>query len=177
MQSIFLVDSDHTHDIKTRQSITGLIGYVGSNPVIWYSKRKGSSTSSIYAAVFAALRTVTEEAQSLRCILRCLGWNVLSDGSCPTRKFGDNLSVILNSQNSAADLSKNHVAISFHVVRGVVDDGIIEPYWLKGELNTSDIMTKHIPQVHSRTHYDYIYWRPDFHLHDETILDDSYMVK
>ena len=46
IQSIFLVCSDHTHGLKTRRSITGLIGYIGINPVIWYYKGQESITPS-----------------------------------------------------------------------------------------------------------------------------------
>ena len=106
------------------------------------SKRQGSIVPSTYAAEFSALRTVIEESQILRYMLRCLGCNVPSDGSCPTRIFGDNLSVILNAQKPAADLSKKHVEFFFHIVREAVVAGSIEPYWLKGAFNTSDIMTK-----------------------------------
>ena len=59
--------------------------------------------------------------------------------------FGDNLSIILNVQNPAADISKKHVAIPFHVVRDAIDAGIIEPYWLRGQCHISDRMTKKIP--------------------------------
>ena len=90
--------------------------------------------------------------------------------------FGDNLSVILNSQNPAADLSKKHVAISFHMVREAVAAGIIEPYWLRNWYNTSDIMTKKIPRTKFKKHCDYIYWRPDFSLKTDNRLDESYMV-
>ena len=38
MQSTFLADSDHTHDLKTCHSITRLIGYAEITPVIWYPK-------------------------------------------------------------------------------------------------------------------------------------------
>ena len=79
-------------------------------------------------------------------MLRCLGFNIPADGSCPTKVFGDNLSVIQNSQNPAADLSKKYVAISFHIVREAIAAGIIEPYWLQGKWNLSDIMTKQIPK-------------------------------
>ena len=30
LQTTFLVDSDHAHDRKTRRSVTGMIGFVGS---------------------------------------------------------------------------------------------------------------------------------------------------
>ena len=56
--------------------------------------------------------------------------------------FGENFSVILNTQNPAADPSKKHVAITFHIVSEAVSAGIIEPYQLKGVINTSDVMTK-----------------------------------
>ena len=64
-------------------------------------------------------------------MLRCLGCNVPSDGSCPTDVFGDNLSVILNAQNPAANLSKKHVAISFHVVREAVAAAILHHIGLR----------------------------------------------
>ena len=174
LETTILVDSDHAHDQKTRRSLTGLIAFVGSTPVIWMSKRQGSVASSTYAAEFSALRTATEEAQSLRYMLRCLGCNIPADGSCPTKVFGDNLSVIQNSQNPAADLSKKHVAISFHVVREAIAAGIIEPYWLHGVWNLSDIMTKQIPKSEFVKHCDYIFWRPDFHLYNDNRLSGDY---
>jgi len=108
LETTILVDLDHAHNHKTRRSLTGLLAFVGSTPVMWLSKRQGSVASSTYAAEFSALLTVTEEAQSLRYMLRCLGCNIPSDGSCPTKIFGDNLSMIQNAQNPAADLSKKH---------------------------------------------------------------------
>ena len=177
LETTILVDSDHAHDQKTRRSLTGLIAFVGSTPVIWMSKRQGSVASSTYAAEFSALRTATEEAQSLRYMLRCLGCNIPADGSCPTKVFGDNLSVIQNSQNPAADLSKKHVAISFHVVREAIAAGVIEPYWLQGEYNQSDILTKQIPRVDFRFHCKFLFWHPDFHLHSNNCLDTDYKRK
>jgi len=174
LETSILVDSDHAHDKKTRRSLTGLIAFVSSTPVLWLSKRQGSIASSTYAAEFSALRTATEEAQILRYMLRCLGCNVPSDGSCPTKIFGDNLSVIQNAQNPAVDLSKKHVAISFHVVREAIAAGVVKPYWLKGQWNLSDIMTKQIPRSKFREHCKYLYWRPDFHLHSNNCLDKHY---
>ena len=174
METNILADSDHAHDKKTRRSLTGLLAFVGSTPVLWVSKRQGAIATSTYAAEFSALRTATEEAISLRYMLRCLGCNVPSDGSCPTRLFGDNLSVILNAQNPEADLSKKHVAISFHMVREAIAAGIIATFWLKGRWNLADIMTKQIPRVDFQTHLKYIFWKPGFHLRNNNRLDDDY---
>ena len=84
--------------------------------------------------------------------------------------FGDNLSVIQNASNPEADLSKKHVAISFHAVREAVAAGIVEPYWLKGKYNMSDILTKQIPTPEFRNHCKFIFWHPEFHLHEENRL-------
>ena len=132
------------------------------------SKRQGN------AAKFSALLTATEEAQSLCYMLHCLGYNVPCNGSCQTKVFGDNFGVIQNSQNPAADLSKKHVAISYHVVREAIAACTIEAYWLKGKWNLSDIITKQIPCTEFQKHCDYIFWRPQFHLRNDNCLDVSY---
>ena len=173
LQTTILVDSDHGHDQKTRRSLTGWIAFVGSTPVAWQSKRQGSVASSTYAAEFSALRTATEEAISLRYMLRCLGCNIPSDKTCPTKIFNDNFSVVQNAQNPAADLSKKHVAISYHVVREAVAAGIIEPYWISGSFNMSDILTKQIPKPEFKGHCDHIFWQPDFHLLNHNRLDQA----
>ena len=152
LETTILVDTDHAHDLKTRRSITGLLAYVGSTPVMWISRRQGSIASSTYAAEFSVLRTMTEEAMNLRYMLCCLGGE-------PTDLFGDNLSVIQNSQNPAADLSKKHVTISFHVVCEAIAAGIITPYWHKGKYDLSDIMTKQIPKPKFVMHTDFIFQR------------------
>ena len=128
--------------------------------------------SSTYAAEFCALRTATEEAMSLRYMLRCLGCNVPADYSCATKVFCDNFSVIQNSQNPAADLSKKHVAISYHVVREAVAAGIIEPYWIKSGYNMADILTKQLPKPEFKEHCAHIFWQPDFHLRHHNRLSE-----
>ena len=64
------------------------------------------------------------------------------------KNIDNTLSVILNSQNSTVDFSKKGVPMCY---------GIIEPYQLKGEYNTSDITTKQIPCKEFRINCAYIY--------------------
>ena len=61
LQATFLVDSNHAHDRKTRRPITGIVGFVGSTPMLWSSKRQGSIASSTYVADFMTLYQGTEE--------------------------------------------------------------------------------------------------------------------
>ena len=112
------------------------------------------------------MRTATEEAMSLRYMLRCLGCNIPADRSCATKVFNDNFSVIQNCQNPAADLSKKHVDNSYHIVREAVAACIIEPYWIKGGNNMSDILTKQIPKPQFIEHCTYIFWTTHFQSSD-----------
>ena len=174
LEKTILVDSDHAHDQKTRRSLTGPIIFVGSTPVMWPSKRQSTVAFSTCAAEFSALRTATEESMNIRYLLRCLGVNIPADGTAPTKMFGDNLSVMLSSANPGHDLSKKHVAISFHAVRESIAAGIIEPYWIKVIHNMSDIMIKQIPSGPFYLHLDYIYWKPDWHLKQQNGMNQGF---
>ena len=116
LQVTVMCDSDHAHDQKTRRSITGIIVFIGSTPVLWLSKRQGAIATSTYAAEFMALRHGAEEIIHLRYMLQCLGVPVTQ----PSNLFGDNLGVIQNASNVDAELKKKHVSISFHVVREAI---------------------------------------------------------
>ena len=69
--SVFF-DADHAHDHVTRRSISGLIVFVGSIPVLWQSKRQGCIATNTYCAEFISMRSAVEEAISIRYMLRCL---------------------------------------------------------------------------------------------------------
>ncbi len=160
LQTTVLCDADHAHDLKTRRSVTGVLAFVGCTPVLWRSSRQSSVACSTYAAEFMALRTASEEAVSLRYMLRCLGIPIPNDGSAPTYLFGDNLGVIQNATNPEADLKKKHVALSFHFVREAIAAGITAPYWMEGKHNGSDITTKQIGSTEYLRHCDNLFWKP-----------------
>jgi hypothetical protein len=120
--SIFF-DSDHAHDKVTGRSISGVVVLVGSTPIIWRSKRQGAAQTSMYGAEFSAMRLATEEAITVRYMLRALGVNV----SSPSGILGDNIGVISNASTPDATLKKKNIALSYHAVRESVSAGIIKP--------------------------------------------------
>ena len=144
--------------MRTRRSVTGIIGFVGSTPVMWSSKRQSAVASSTYAAEFMALCQGTEKCINIRYILRCLGVPVTS----PSYLFGDNLGVIQNTSNPESNIKKKHVAISYHMVREAIAAKILVPYWIKGQNNLSDILTKQIGGPEFRTLVETIFWKPLF---------------
>ena len=113
-------DSDHAHDQVTRRSVSGVIYFVGSTPISWTNKRQGTIESSSYSAEFCAGRLASEEAITIRYMLRSLGVPVTG----ATALCGDNLGMIISSTNPDSELKKKHVAISFHKLRECAAAGV-----------------------------------------------------
>lgn len=58
------------HDHVTRRSISGLIVFVGSTPVIWTRKRQGCIATRTYCADFISMQSAVEVAISISYMLR-----------------------------------------------------------------------------------------------------------
>jgi hypothetical protein len=108
LESSIFFDADHAHDHLMRCSITGIMVFVGSAPVLWPSKHQGCIATSTYTAKFVAMRSaIVEEAISIRYMLRCLGVPVTK----PTNFYGDNFGIIQSATIPDGELKKKHVAI------------------------------------------------------------------
>ena len=140
LETSIFVDSDFAHDIITRRSVTGIIQFVGSTPVAWSAKRQGCIATFTYCAEFIAMRTASEEAVSLRYMLRCLGVPVPKDK--PTNIFGDNWSVIQSATIPESEMKKKHIAILYLYVRETIAAGVSNPVWIRTYENFSDVCTK-----------------------------------
>ena len=138
LESSIFFDADHAHDHLMRRSITGIMVFVGSTPVLWRSKCQGCIATSTYTAEFVAMRSAIEEAISIRYMLRCLGVPVTK----PTNLYGDNFGVIQSATIPDGKLKKKHVAISYHYVREAIAAGYINAIWVKSHENFADVCTK-----------------------------------
>ena len=58
--------------------------------------------------------------------------------------FGDNESVVNSSMKIDAKLHKHHNALSFHRVRESIAAGVCNFFFLPGEFNPADILSKHL---------------------------------
>jgi hypothetical protein len=57
--------------------------------------------------------------------------------------FGDNKSVVDSSMTVHAKLYKGHTMLSFHRVCEAIASGMIGFYFIPGEINPADILSKH----------------------------------
>ena len=104
------VDSDHAEDNVMLISQTGILLYLNSAPIIWYSKRQNKFESSTFSSEFVALRLASELFFSLRTKLQIFFIPLL----VPSTIFCDNETVYKNVCFDKYILQKKHNSIYFH---------------------------------------------------------------
>jgi hypothetical protein len=137
------VDSDHAGDRVTRRSHTGIIIYLNTAPISWYSKKQTTVESSTFGSEFVALRISAEQIISLRYKLRMFGIPI--EG--PANVFCDNESVFKNASLAESRLKKKHNSVCFHRVRECVASAILMPFKVGTDFNLADILTKSLPAI------------------------------
>jgi hypothetical protein len=125
LSTTIFYDSNFAHDEKTRRSITGIMGFVGSMPVLWLSKRQGAIATSTYSAEMCAAKVACEEAVGLRYMLRSLGVPI-PRGTAPTILLGDNQGQLDSVTNPGAFCKKKHSHVAYHYIRECEACGIVE---------------------------------------------------
>jgi hypothetical protein len=143
-------DSDHGHDKVTGRSITGLMVFMGSTPIVWESKRQNCVQTSTFGAEFTALKQAVERTVMLRYHLRAMGIAVTK----PSALWVDNMAVILNSTNPGSTLNKKHVALAYHFVREHVANLVINIHKIHSSDNFADPFTK---GLNSSEYNDFFY--------------------
>jgi hypothetical protein len=106
------VDSDHADEQFKRRSRTGFVIYLNMAPSVWFSKRHPTVESSVFGADFVAMKNGIETLRVLCYKLRMRGVAL----SGPTYVYGDNMSVVHNTQRLESVLKKKSNSICYHAV-------------------------------------------------------------
>jgi hypothetical protein len=135
----YYLDANLMHDITTGRSVTGILHLINKTPIYWYSRKQATHETAMYESEFVSAPTCVEQVIDLRNTLRYCG--------VPLREkiymFGDKKSVVDSSMTFHAKLHKLHAMISFHRVREAIASGMIGFYFIPGEINPADILSKH----------------------------------
>ena len=142
------VDSSHANDKVNRRSRTGFFVFLNSALIQWHSKKQATIESSVFGAEFVAMKVGIETVRGIRYKLRMMG--VPIDG--PTYIYGDNMSVIHNTQKPESTLKKKSNSICYHTVRESCAMGESVTGHIDSRDNLADIATKVIPSGQLRTH-------------------------
>jgi hypothetical protein len=132
------VDADHAHDLVTRRSVTGVLLYMNSTPIKWYSKRQNTVETSTYGSELVAARIATELIMEMRYKLRMLGVPIMGSAVL----YGDNQGVVLNTTVPSSTLKKKHNAIAYNRVREAIAAGVLHFFHIRSTENVADVLTK-----------------------------------
>ena len=113
--------------------------FLQQTPTDWYSKKQATVETATYGSEFVTAKTATEQIMDMRYTLRYLGVPIKSKSYI----FGDNRSVVTCATLPHSALSKSHIILAFHRVRGAIAAKIIDFHGIQSEYNLSDILTKH----------------------------------
>jgi hypothetical protein len=141
------VDSDHAGEQFTRRSRIWCVIYLNMAPNVWFSKRQPTVESSVFGAELVAMKNGIETCRGLRYKFRMMGVAL----SGPTFVYGDNMSVVYNTQRPESGLNKSN-SLCYHAVResAAMVESIIGR--VPSVDNTADICTKVVPGGHNRNH-------------------------
>jgi hypothetical protein len=121
---------------------------VNSAPVIWLSKKQATIKTSVFGSEFVAMKHGVETLRGLRDKLRMMGIPI----SGPSYVYGDNMSVINNTQRPESTLKKKSKQICYHTIRESVAMGECLTVHIASQENLADIATKIIPGGQKRTY-------------------------
>jgi hypothetical protein len=132
------VDSDHTGEKRTRRSRSGFFVFLNCALVQWLSKKQPTIETSVFGAEFVAMRIGMESLRGLRYKLRMMGVPIWG----PSLIYGDNMSVIHNTQRPESTLKKKSNSIAYHAVRESVAMGESLTGHVGTNSNVADLATK-----------------------------------
>ena len=108
-----MVDSDHAGYKATRRSCSGFMVFVNNVLVNWHSKKHSMIKSSVLGAECVALKARMECVRGLCYKLRMIGVPPTE----PIFTYGDNMSVIHNTQRPESQLKKKSNSVCYHTIR------------------------------------------------------------
>ncbi|KAM1633178.1 hypothetical protein ACFXTN_010277 [Malus domestica] len=141
-------DADWAGDPNDRCSTTGLVVFLGSNPISWSSKKQNTVSRSSTEAEYRAIATTAAELDWIRQILTFLQITV----STPSIMFCDNLSAIALTCNPVMHQRTKHIEIDIHFVRDRVAQQLLQMQFVSSNEQFADILTKGLSAPLFRAH-------------------------
>ena len=137
-------DSAGKEDPKTSKCQHGHVVFMGDGPLICKSRQHKHPGSGTMSLEYMALCAVTKDVVYLRAILGdvMMVVKMLMLPLEPTAVYGDNERTCDFATASKMTPNMKHVRTCYHLSRDFWETGDIEPRWVAGKDNPSDILTK-----------------------------------
>ena len=132
-------DSDWASDNSTCRSQTGYFIKLAKGLISWTSRAQQTIALSSTEAEYMALSDCSHQVVWMHTLLRELGYNLKPIPIC-----SDNQRLIFISSNPVTEKRSKHIDIQYHYVREVIARKLAEDYFIDGDNNPADLLTKNL---------------------------------
>ena len=139
---VAFTDSDWASDPNRRRSQTGFFLSLAGGLISWTSRAQKTIALSSTEAEYMALSDCSRQIVWMHTLMGELGYQL---PAIPVH--GDNQGSIFIASNPVTEKRSKHIDIRFHYIREVVDRGLVELYFINGEENPADLLTKNLGRV------------------------------
>uniref|UniRef100_A0A2N9IKH6 CCHC-type domain-containing protein n=2 Tax=Fagus sylvatica TaxID=28930 RepID=A0A2N9IKH6_FAGSY len=131
-------DADWAGDPNDRRSTSGLLVFLGHNPITWSAKKQLTVSRSSTEAEYRALASAFAEVCWLRVLLRDLSIFI----SAPPILWCDNVSALAIASNPVFHARTKHIEVDFHFIRERVLRKDLQVQFVSTADQLADIFTK-----------------------------------
>jgi hypothetical protein len=135
-------DSDWASDPTGRRSQTGFFLKLAGGLISWTSKAQKTVALSSTEAEYMALSDCSRQVVWMHTLLGELGYHLKPVPIC-----GDNQGSIFIASNPVTEKRSKHIDIRFHYIREVMNKNLVELYFIDGENNPADMLTKNLGRI------------------------------
>jgi hypothetical protein len=151
---IACTDSDWASDPKHRRSQTGYFLKMAGGAISWTSRAQKTIALSSTEAEYMALSDCSRQVVWMHTLMGELGYHLKPIPIC-----GDNQGSIFIASNPVTEKRSKHIDIRFHYIREVIERKFAEVYFIDGDKNPADLLTKNLGSV------KFLLFRPEYGLH------------
>jgi len=122
--------------------------------ISWMSRAQKTVALSSTEAEYMALSDCSRQVVWMHTLLGELGYHLK-----PVPIYVDNQGSIFIASNPVTEKRSKHIDIRFHYIREVVERKLAEIYFIDGDKNPADLLTKNLGSV------KFLLFRPAYGLH------------
>ena len=135
-------DSDWASDNTSRRSQTGYFLKLADGIISWTSRAQKTVALSSTEAEYMALSDCSRQVVWVKNLLKEIDHEV---NAIPI--YGDNQGSIFIASNPVTEKRSKHIDIRYHYIREVIEKGHIELFFIDGNENPADLLTKNLGVV------------------------------
>jgi hypothetical protein len=146
-------DSDWASDPTSRKSQSGYFLKLAGGAISWTSRAQRTIALSSTEAEYMALSDCSRQVVWMHTLMGELGYKLK-----PIPISGDNQGSIFIASNPVTEKRSKHIDIRYHFIREAIERKLVEVYFIDGDKNPADLLTKNLGSV------KFLLFRPNYGL-------------